>query len=122
VIVVSDRGIVTNANLELLARTEGASWITALKAPHVQKLAKAGTLQLSLFDQHNLAEITSDDYPGERLIVCRNPLIAGERLPHPDHRHQPQLRAQTPADRLGGRARRDLRTAHQRFRGSVRQP
>jgi hypothetical protein len=89
VIVVSDRGIVTNANLELLARTEGASWITALKAPQVQKLAKAGTLQLSLFDQHNLAEITSDDYPGERLIVCRNPLIAGERA----HKRESLLQA-----------------------------
>ncbi|HEY1457698.1 MAG TPA: IS1634 family transposase [Solirubrobacteraceae bacterium] len=79
VIVVSDRGMVTKANLELLAQTEGASWITALKAPQVQKLAKTGTLQLSLFDQTNLAEIASEDYPGERLIVCRNPLIATER-------------------------------------------
>jgi transposase len=79
VIVVSDRGMVTKANLELLAHTEGASWITALKAPQVQKLAKTGTLQLSLFDQTNLAEIASEDYPGERLVVCRNPLIATER-------------------------------------------
>jgi hypothetical protein len=79
VIVVSDRGMVTKANLELLAETEGASWITALKAPQVQKLARQGALQLSLFDQHNLAEIASEDYPGERLIVCRNPLIAAER-------------------------------------------
>lgn len=78
VIVVSDRGFVTKANLELLRETE-AAWITALKAPQVKKLVKDGALQLSLFDQHNLAEITSDDYPGERLVVCRNPLVAQER-------------------------------------------
>jgi hypothetical protein len=50
-----------------------------LKAPQVKRLARVGHLQPSLFDQHNLAEITSDDYPGERLIVCRNPLVAAER-------------------------------------------
>jgi hypothetical protein len=79
VIVVSDRGMVTKANLELLRSAEGAAWITALKAPQVQKLVKDGALQLSLFDEHNLAEIASDDYPGERLVVCRNPLVAAER-------------------------------------------
>jgi transposase len=89
VIVVSDRGMVTKANLELLAATDGASWITALKAPQVQKLAKTGALQLSLFDQQNLAEIASDDYPGERLIVCRNPLVAAER----QHKRESLLQA-----------------------------
>jgi transposase len=79
VIVVSDRGMVTKANLELLRQTEGASWITALKAPQVKKLVKQRQLQLSLFDEHNLAEIASDDYPDERLVVCRNPLVAQDR-------------------------------------------
>lgn len=79
VIVVSDRGMVTKANLELLRATEGAAWITALKAPQVKKLVKDGELQLSLFDEQHLAEIASDDYPGERLVVCRNPLVAEER-------------------------------------------
>jgi transposase len=79
VIVVSDRGMVTKANLERLRETDGASWITALKAPQVKKLVTDGELQLSLFDQHNLAEIASDDYPGERLVVCRNPLVAEDR-------------------------------------------
>src|SRR6266542_280158 len=79
VIVVSDRGIVTKANLELLRASEGAAWITALKAPQVKMLVTDGALQLSLFDEHNLAEIASDDYPGERLVVCRNPLVASER-------------------------------------------
>ena len=79
VIVVSDRGMVTRANLDLLRSSGEAAWITALKAPQVKKLVKEGALQLSLFDEHNLAEITSDDYPDERLVVCRNPLVAHER-------------------------------------------
>src|SRR5829696_8022103 len=59
---------------------EGVDWITALKAPAIKKLATTGVLQLSLFDQANLAEITApQDYPGERLILCRNPLVAAER-------------------------------------------
>jgi hypothetical protein len=79
VIVVSDRGMVTKANLELLRASDGAAWITALKAPQVKKLVTDGALQLSLFDEHSLAEIAADDYPGERLVVCRNPLVAAER-------------------------------------------
>src|SRR5438552_3327898 len=79
VIVVSDRGMVTKANLELLRDAAGAAWITALKAPQVKKLVKDGALQLSLFDEQNLAELTCDAYPGERLVVCRNPLVAAER-------------------------------------------
>jgi transposase len=79
VIFVSDRGMVTKANLALLREAEGAAWITALKAPEVKKLVCDGALQLSLFDEQNLAEITADDYPGERLVVCRNPLVAVDR-------------------------------------------
>jgi Transposase DDE domain len=79
VIVVSDRGMVTKANLELLRADGDAAWITALKAPQVKKLVRDGALQLSLFDEHNLAEITSDAYPGERLLVCRNPLVTHDR-------------------------------------------
>jgi transposase len=78
VVVVSDRGMVTKANLELL-RAAHTGWITALKAPQIQKLVKDGALQLSLFDEQNLGEITAEDYPDERLIVCRNPLVAAER-------------------------------------------
>jgi transposase len=79
VVVVADRGMVTKANMQTLKDTEGVGWITALKAPQIKKLASTGVLQLSLFDQTNLAEIESEDYPGERLIVCRNPLVAAER-------------------------------------------
>lgn len=79
VVVVSDRGMATKANLELLRETEGASWVTALKAPQVKKLVREGDLQLTLFDEQSLAEISSGAYPGERLVVCRNPLVAFER-------------------------------------------
>jgi transposase len=79
VIVVSDRGMVTKANLERLRESDDAGWITALKAPQVKKLVKDGALQLTLFDGRSLAEIASDDYPDEGLVVCRNPLVAAER-------------------------------------------
>jgi hypothetical protein len=78
VVVVADRGMITKANIETL-RADGVGWISALKAPQVAKLVKDGDLQLSLFDQQNLAEISSEAYPGERLVVCRNPLVAAER-------------------------------------------
>ena len=78
-VLIVDRGMSTKANLEALAAQPGIGWITALKAPQVRKLVKEGALQLSLFDETNLAEIASADYPGERLVVCRNPLVAQER-------------------------------------------
>lgn len=78
VVVVSDRGMVTKANLEALGDA-GYGWITALRAPQLKRLARQGELQLSLFDEHNLAEIESQDFPGERLVCCRNPLVAAER-------------------------------------------
>jgi transposase len=78
-VLVIDRGMVTKANLDALAAAQGIGWITALKAPQVKKLVKEGSLQLSLFDEQNLAEIESADYPSERLVVCRNPLVAHER-------------------------------------------
>jgi hypothetical protein len=70
--------MVTAANTETL-RAHGFDWITALKAPQVQALVEQGQLQLSLFDETNLAEVASDRYPGERLVVCRNPHVARER-------------------------------------------
>jgi hypothetical protein len=78
-VLVIDRGMVTKANLAALAAEQGVGWITALKAPQVKRLVREGALQLSLFDETNLAEIESADYPGERLVVCRNPLVAAER-------------------------------------------
>jgi len=68
---VGDRGMVKQAGVETL-RQHGFDWITALTAPQVKRLAREGELQLSLFDETNLAEIASPDFPGERLVVCRN--------------------------------------------------
>ena len=80
VVLVGDRGMITQARLREDLIPAGLDWITALRAPAVQALAAAaGPLQLSLFDERDLAEITSPDYPGERLVVCRNPLLAAER-------------------------------------------
>ena len=78
-VLVVDRGMATKANLETLAAETGVGWVTALKAPQLKRLVREGALQLSLFDEQNLGEITSSDYPGERLVVCRNPLVAAER-------------------------------------------
>lgn len=79
-VLVGDRGMLTEKRIEEELRPiEGLDWITALRAPQIQKLASDGALQLSLFDQRDLAEITHPDYPDERLVVCRNPLLADER-------------------------------------------
>ena len=87
-VMVGDRGMITSARIDALnqpeqdgtARPSPYGWITALRAPAIKKLmADDGPLQLSLFDQQDLAEITSDDFPGERLIGCRNPVLAEER-------------------------------------------
>jgi len=78
VVFVGDRGMVKQAGVETL-RSHGFDWITALTAPQVKRLARQGHLQLSLFDERNLAEISSLDFPGERLVVCRNPHVAAER-------------------------------------------
>ena len=78
-VLVADRGMVTRANLDAIRQADGIDWITALKAPQVKRLARTGAFQPSLFDEQNLAEITSDEFPGERLVVCRNPLVAAER-------------------------------------------
>jgi transposase len=79
-VVVGDRGLITTARIrEDLSPHEGLSWITALRAPAIRKLVDTEAIQLSLFDTQDLAEVTAPDYPGERLIVCRNPLLAEER-------------------------------------------
>ncbi len=80
VVLVGDRGMITDARLrEDVRPNEGLDWISALRAPAIRELADAGLIQLSLFDEMDLAEVTHPDYPGERLIVCRNPLLAEDR-------------------------------------------
>jgi len=86
-VMVGDRGMITSARIRALNRREDGTqrpdaygWITALRAPAIRKLmAEGGPLQLSLFDEQDLAEITSGDFPGERLVACRNPVLAADR-------------------------------------------
>ena len=80
VVIVGDRGMITEARLRDDLRCEpGIDWITALRAPAIRKLVQNDSLQLSLFDEKDLAEISDPDYPGERLVVCKNPFLAYER-------------------------------------------
>lgn len=78
VVVVGDRGMMTQAHAEALSGA-GVDFVSALKSVQIRKLVDAGDLQLSLFDETNLAEVSSAEFPGERLIVCRNPAVAAER-------------------------------------------
>lgn len=78
VVVVGDRGMLTKAHAAALTGA-GVDFVSALKSTQIRKLVDAGDLQLSLFDEINLAEITSAEFPGERLVVCRNPAVAAER-------------------------------------------
>jgi hypothetical protein len=80
VVLVGDRGMITGARIDEELKPAGLNWITALRAPAIQALAvEGGPLQLSLFDDRDMAEISSPDFPGERLVVCRNPDLAAER-------------------------------------------
>ena len=94
VAVVGDRGMITEARIEQTLRPAGLDWITALRAPAIRQLAaEGGPLQPSLFDERDMAEISSPEFPGERLVVCKNPLLAGERA-----RKRDALLAATEAD------------------------
>jgi transposase len=108
---VGDRGMLTSARIEQVLRPQGQDWISSLRAPQIAQLAaEHGPLQPSLFDERNLIELSSEQFPGERLIVCRNPLLAEERA-----RKRSELLAATELD-LGKiatatqRSRRPLRT------------
>lgn len=79
VVMVGDRGMITQARIDAISSLGGLDWVTALRAPAIKRLATDGTLQLSLFDTASLAEIAHPDFPGERLIACKNPLLAAER-------------------------------------------
>src|SRR5712691_529498 len=89
VVLVGDRGMITQARLDADIKPAKLDWITALRAPAIRALLDAGAFQLSLFDERDLAAITAPDYPGERLIVCRNPDLAAARR----HKREDLLRA-----------------------------
>jgi len=79
IVLVGDRGMLTSARIERLREIGGIGWVSCLRAPAIRSLVDAGDLQLGLFDERDLAEITSPQFPGERLVVCRNPALAAER-------------------------------------------
>jgi hypothetical protein len=93
VVLVGDRGMITEARVETVLKPAGLDWITALRAPTIRTLLDQGAFQLSLFDERDLAEVTSTDFPDERLVVCRNPWLAAERA-----RKRLDLLAATEAD------------------------
>ena len=79
VVLVGDRGMITEARITEDIKSAGLDWITSLRAPAIKELLNSGALQLTLFDQRDMASITSPDFPGERLVVCRNPDLAADR-------------------------------------------
>ena len=112
VVLVGDRGMLTGARIrEDLMGHDGLRWITTLRAPTIRKLIKAGKVAQTMFDERDLAEISSPDFPGERLIVCRNPVLADQR-----HRKRQEMLAATekelaPIVKATGRAKEPLRGA-----------
>jgi len=81
IVFVGDRGMITSARInEDLRGVEGLDWISALRTEGIRKLREAGAIQMSLFDNQDLAEVTSEHFPGERLVVCRNPALAEQRV------------------------------------------
>ena len=79
VVLVGDRGMLTSAPIEALKEVGGIGWISALRSPQIEALVNSSDLQLGLFDQRNLLEISSPRFPGERLVVCKNPALAQDR-------------------------------------------
>ena len=109
-VMVGDRGMISNVQIEAMRKLQGADWITALKSGAIAKLAHAGSLQFDLFDERNLISFTSEDYPGERLVACRNPDLARLRaakrkdLIAATVRELEKVAAMVAAGRLPGRA------------------
>jgi transposase len=109
VVLVGDRGMITEARITEDIKSAGLDWITALRSPAIKDLLNSGALQLTLFDQRDMASITSPDFPGERLVVCRNPDLAAERA-----RKREELLAATEKELAG------IKTAVERKRNPLR--
>ena len=118
VVLVGDRGLLTEARIREEIRPAGLAWITALRAPAIRKLVESGSMQMSLFDEQDLAEITAPDlYPGERLVVCRNPLLAAKRA----HKRQGLLAAtEHELDKVVAATRREKRPLRGKDKIAVR--
>ena len=114
-VMVGDRGMIASAAIEALRETEGIAWITALKSASIRVLIEQGQLQLGLFDERNLLELSSPDYPGERLVACRNPELARlrahkrEELLRATERNLAKIKARVDARKLAGRDKIGLR-------------
>jgi len=117
VCLVGDRGMLTSARIRDELRPGGLDWITALRAPQIKALVEADALRLSLFDEQNLVEVSSPDYPGERLVCCRNPALAAERA-----RKRDELLAATATelDKIAAATRRDRRPLRGRDKIALR--
>ena len=121
-VMVGDRGMISNKAIDELRETDGVGWITALKSVSIRALVEQGHLQLGLFDERNLVELSSPDYPGERLVACRNPELAKLRA----HKREELLAAtETNLDKIKlrvacGQARRQRQD--RRARGQDHQP
>jgi hypothetical protein len=117
VVMVGDRGMITSARIEALKDLGGLGWITSLRAPAIAALAESGALQLSLFDEQDLAEISHPDYPGERLVAYRNPAPAKERA-----RKREELLEATEADlaAIAAAVQRELRPLRGRDKIALR--
>jgi len=97
VVLVGDRGMLTQTQIDKLQQYPGLGWISALRSAAIRQLVEGGALQLSLFDEKNLAEISSPEFPGERLVACYNPLLAAQRA----HKRQDLLKAtETQLDKI----------------------
>jgi len=110
-VLVGDRGLITQARITADLQPAGLDWITALRAPALRALVEGGALQLSLFDQRDLAAITAPAFPGERLIVCKNPDLAVERRRKREDLLQATERALAAIQAAVARPRRPLRGA-----------
>jgi transposase len=114
-VMVGDRGMISNKAIEEMHETQGVGWITALKSASIRTLVEQGQLQLDLFDERNLLELSSPDYPGERLVACRNPELAKlrthkrEELLAATERNLEKIKARVDAGKLAGREEIGLR-------------
>jgi transposase len=114
-VIVGDRGMISSKAIDELRQSEGIAWITALKSASIRALVEQGQLQLGLFDQRNLVELSSPDYPGERLVACRNPQLAKLRTHKRDEllaateRNLDKIKARVAAGKLAGRDEIGLR-------------
>ena len=114
VVLVGDRGLITSRRIEEeLRQVEGLDWLTALRADTIRKLARQGRIERSLFDEKDLAEIRSPDFPGERLIVCRNPFLADERA---RKREELLKRTERDLERIAAATRRSRRPLRDRMK------